>query len=91
MAGDHRIGAHPNGEHRVQFKFPGPDPVSPMGKIPPGRDINAARQLPPRALGDDMALRSGVQRDQLATGHRCGGSTQFELQNQPSGRATDGL
>ena len=48
-----------------QLEYPTADPVPPMGKIPPGLDINATKKLAPHAAGDDVVMRSGVQRDHL--------------------------
>ena len=91
MIGRHRTGAHANSKHFDQFEDPGPEPVSPMGAIPPpGLEINATKKLAPHAPGDDLIMWCGVQRDQMVAGHRHGGSAQFGLKNQRSNRATDG-
>ena len=91
MTGHHRIGAQINGKDLGQLEDPGSDPVSPMGKLPPGLDINATKQLATNAPGDDVVMRSGVQRDQLTAGHRHGGAAHFGLENQPIVRTTEGL
>lgn len=89
--GQHGVSAHTNGKDLGQLDDPGSDPVSPMGKLTPGLDINATKQLAPNAPGDDVVMRSGVQREQLTAGHRHGGAAHFGLDNHPTGRATDGL
>ena len=92
MTGHHRIGAQINGEDLSECGDPGPDPVSRMGEIPPGLDINATKKSVRHAPGNDLVMRCGVpQGDQLAARNRHGGSSQFGLENQPSGRAADSL
>ena len=91
MIGHHRQGAQINCKQRGQLEDPCPDLVSSIAKIPPGLDINATKKLTPHAPGDDAVMRCGVQQDQLVARHRHSGSAQFGLENQPSGRATDGL
>jgi len=62
-----------------------------MGEIRPALDINATKKLAPHTPENDAQVPSGVQRDQLAAGHRHAGTAHFGLENQPSGRATVGL
>lgn len=41
----------------VQLEQPGPDPMLPVRKIPPGSRIDATQELAPHASGDDMVVR----------------------------------
>ena len=86
VIGHHRVGTHVNGKHLDQFEDPDPDPVSPVGKIPPGLGIDPTQKLAPNAARDDVIVRRGVQRDQLTAGHGHGGLAQCGLEKQASGR-----
>mgnify|MGYP005845855221 CR=1 FL=1 len=57
MIGHHRVGAQINNKDLGLFEEPGPEPVSPMGEILSGLDINAKKKLALHAPGDDTAVR----------------------------------
>ena len=91
MIGHNRVGAHAIGKHLGLHENPGPDPVSSMDEIPTDLYINATKKLAPHAPGDDPVVQCGVQRAQPVAGHRHSGLAHVVIENQPSGRSTDGL
>ena len=91
MVTHNRVGTHINGKYFGQLEDLGSDPVPPMGEIPCGQQIDPTKKLTPHAAGDDVVVRGGVQRDELAAGHGHGGLTEFGLEIQASGRGALGL
>ena len=57
-----------------------------MAEIPSSLEINLTKKLTPHAAGDDVVVRRGVQRDELAAGHGHGGLSEFGFDKQASGR-----
>ena len=85
MVTHHRVGARINGKHFGQLEDPGADPVAPMGEFPSSMDIDPTQVLTPHAAGDDVIVRRGVQRNELAPGGWVGGLAECGLEKKASG------